>query len=332
MRVGQRRTGCRSGFEEIKSTTIGRDGTVRAQEIFTCLVARSVAAEPASIGRFSMATCKLCNIESLTISRELGVCLTCIRGRPRDALQLAREAHKRSRKVFGLPDVPPKDPAGLACTMCVNECRIPVSGMGYCGLRRNEGGKLVGVSAEFGKLSWYHDPLPTNCVGDWVCSGCTGAGYPDYAYSPGPEQGYKNLAVFFHACSFNCLYCQNWQFKEQTLKPRTTPVTDLVGDVDDRTSCICYFGGDPTPQLPFALRASMLVRAKTRGRIFRVCWETNGSMHKGFLDQMIKLSLESGGASSSISRHGMRRCTMCSRVLRTSERLKIFRGRGRRSV
>ncbi len=242
-----------------------------------------------------MATCKLCNIESLTISREVGVCLACIRGRPKDALQLAREAHKRSRKAFGLPDVPPKDPAGLACTMCVNECRIPVSGMGYCGLRRNEGGKLVGVSAEFGKLSWYHDPLPTNCVGDWVCSGCTGAGYPDYAYSPGPEQGYKNLAVFFHACSFNCLFCQNWQFKEQTLKPRTTPVADLVGDVNDRTSCICYFGGDPTPQLPFALRASMLVRAKTRGRIFRVCWETNGSMHKGFLDQMIKLSLESGG-------------------------------------
>jgi pyruvate formate lyase activating enzyme len=205
------------------------------------------------------------------------------------------EAHKRSRRAFGLPDEPPQDPDGLACNICVNECRIPLNGVGYCGLRRNEGGKFAGVTAELGKLSWYHDPLPTNCVGDWVCPGCTGVGYPDFAYSPGPEQGYKNLAVFFHACSFNCLFCQNWQFKEETLKPRTTPTTDLVADVDDLTSCICYFGGDPTPQLPFTLKASRLARGKTKGRIFRVCWETNGSMHKGFLDQMIELSLESGG-------------------------------------
>jgi len=63
-----------------------------------------------------------------------------------------------------------------------------------------------------GKLSWYHDPLPTNCVADWVCSGGTGAGYPKYAHCPGPELGYSNLAVFFHACTFNCLYCQNWHF------------------------------------------------------------------------------------------------------------------------
>ncbi|NPU85813.1 MAG: hypothetical protein HPY65_15155 [Syntrophaceae bacterium] len=28
-----------------------------------------------------------------------------------------------------------------------------------------------------GKLSWYHDSLPTNCVTDWVCAG--GSGYVD---------------------------------------------------------------------------------------------------------------------------------------------------------
>jgi len=72
------------------------------------------------------------------------------------------------------------------------------------------------ITADAGKLSWYHDPLPTNCVGDWVCAGGTGAGFPDYANCPGPERGYKNLAVFFHACSFNCLYCQNWQFRKET--------------------------------------------------------------------------------------------------------------------
>lgn len=46
------------------------------------------------------------------------------------------------------------------------------------------------------ELTWYHDPLPTNCVGDWVCAGGTGAGYPQYAYCPQAEYGYKNLAFF----------------------------------------------------------------------------------------------------------------------------------------
>jgi len=205
------------------------------------------------------------------------------------------EAHKRSRAAFGLPVRPPRDPEGIPCRICVNECRIPDDGTGYCGIRRNESGKLTGVSPEEGKLSWYHDPLPTNCVGDWVCPAGTGAGYPAYAYRSGPEYGYRNLAVFFQACSFNCLYCQNWHFRTETSKPHTASVHALTADVDEKTSCICYFGGDPTPQLPFAIKASKLVIEKNKGRILRICWETNGSMHKGFLDEMIKLSLDSGG-------------------------------------
>jgi pyruvate formate lyase activating enzyme len=128
-----------------------------------------------------------------------------------------------------------------------------------------------------------------------------GAGYPQYAHASGPEHGYENLAVFFHACSFNCLYCQNWQYRKESLRPHTTPVSRLCSDVDvdDKTSCICYFGGDPTPQLPYALKASRLALAlrkkKEEGRIFRVCWETNGSMNARLLDEMVELSLRSGG-------------------------------------
>lgn len=242
-----------------------------------------------------MAQCRLCNAVSRYISKELGVCLKCIRERPQGALHLAMEAHGRSRTAFGLPERPPRDPAGIPCNICVNECRIPENGTGYCGLRKNAQGKLEGVSPEEGKLSWYHDPLPTNCVGDWVCPGGTGAGFPEYAYCPGAEYGYKNLAVFFHACSFNCLFCQNWHFRHETLRPETTPVNKLVSDVDERTSCICYFGGDPTPQLPFSLKASRVALEENKGRILRLCWETNGSMHRGLLDTMIELSFSSGG-------------------------------------
>ncbi len=242
-----------------------------------------------------MAQCNLCNTASRFISKELGVCLKCIRERPEDALALTVQAHAKSRVTFGLPEKPPKDPLGIPCNICVNECRIPENEIGYCGLRKNEGGKITGVSSEKGKLSWYHDSLPTNCVGDWICPGGTGAGYPKYAHRPGPELGYKNLAVFFHGCSFNCLYCQNWQSKREVLKPYITPVFSLVSDVDERTSCICYFGGDPTPQLSFSLKASRLALEENKGRILRICWETNGSMRQSLLDEMIEIALSSGG-------------------------------------
>jgi pyruvate formate lyase activating enzyme len=243
-----------------------------------------------------MAQYKVCNTSSYDIAYELGVCLTCIREKPEEALPLAMEIHKRSRAAFGLPEEPPKDPEGIPCNICVNECRIPAGGRGFCGVRANKEGKLEGVTSEEGKLSWYHDPLPTNCVADWVCPGGTGAGYPAHANCPGPEYGFTNLAVFFHACSFNCLYCQNWHYRNDTLKPETRTINDLVSDVDSKTACICYFGGDPTPQLPFALKASETALNANKDRILRICWESNGSMNRAYMKRMIKLSLESGGS------------------------------------
>jgi len=242
-----------------------------------------------------MPWCRLCDRSSDYISEELGLCADCIKKGSVDAVLFIREAHKKSREPFNLPEKAPRASDALPCNICMNECRIPEGGMGYCGLRRNERGKLEGISATEGRLSWYHDPLPTNCVADWVCAGGRGTGYPEYAYKPGPEYGYKNLAVFFHACSFNCLYCQNWHFREETLKPQTRTVEELALAVDERTSCICYFGGDPSPQLPFAIKASRLALERNKGRILRICWETNGSMNKDLLREMTTLSIQTGG-------------------------------------
>ncbi len=173
--------------------------------------------------------------------------------------------------------------------------RFPRVGWVIVDWRKNQGGRVTGVSAKEGKLSWYSDPLPTNCVADWVCPGGTGAGYPKYSRCPGPETGYKNLAVFFHACTFNCLYCQNWHFREETLKPHTTPLSRLVSDVDEGTSCICNFGGDPSAQLPFSLAASRKALAQRKKEILLICWETNGSMNERLLGEMVQLALDSGG-------------------------------------
>jgi pyruvate formate lyase activating enzyme len=132
-------------------------------------------------------------------------------------------------------------------------------------------------------------------VGDWICPGGTGCGYPAYAYKEGPEYGYHNLAVFPHACTFHCLYCQNWHFRDHTLGRHYETVENLAGAVHEKTACICYFGGDPSPQLPFLLRASRMARENNPDRILRICWETNGAMSKRLLMKMADFALESGG-------------------------------------
>jgi pyruvate formate lyase activating enzyme len=69
----------------------------------------------------------------------------------------------------------------------------------------------------------------------------------------------------------------------------------LAEAMDDKTACICYFGGDPSPQLIHALAASREALDRAQGRILRICWETNGSMDPIYLEAMADLSLKSGG-------------------------------------
>ncbi len=242
-----------------------------------------------------MGVCSICGQSDSLISRELGICLQCIRGKPAEARRRALQVHRRARKHFGLEPSPPRADSGIPCDLCVNRCRIPEGRAGYCGARWNEQGKLTGATEKLANVSWYHDPLPTNCVADWVCPGGTGAGYPHFAYSPGPEHGYENLAVFFHACTFDCLFCQNWHSRYETLHPTIRRADELADAVGERTACICFFGGDPAAQLPFALEAARLARERAQGRILRICWETNGSMSPSGLDRMLDISLESGG-------------------------------------
>ena len=72
-------------------------------------------------------------------------------------------------------------------------------------------------------------------------------------------------------------------------------VHDLAAAVNDRTACICYFGGDPTPQLPFSIKAAEIARQRFGRRILRICWETNGSMDGRLLDKIMDLAVRSGG-------------------------------------
>ncbi len=242
-----------------------------------------------------MAKCINCGRESKLISLSLELCIDCIRNDFEKVLPHINKVHSKTKKRFDLPSFPPKDPDGIKCDFCVNECQIPEGETGYCGLRKNVGGKLSGGGIKEGNLSWYYDNLPTNCVAGWVCAGGTRAGYPEFSYCKGAEYGYKNLAVFYQSCSFNCLFCQNWHYKDKTKSSKKMSSSDLANCVDSKTSCICYFGGDPSTQIIHSLETSRIALLQNKGRILRICWETNGSMRQKYLKKMAELSLKSGG-------------------------------------
>lgn len=250
---------------------------------------------PSKVQKKGIKECQVCGRGSESLSKSLQICLGCIRSGDEGVRDFIEEAHIKSRAPFNLCNSPPKDEGGIPCKICINECRIPEGGGGYCGLRKGVDGVLMGVSPEEGNLSWYYDGLPTNCVADWVCPGGTGSGYPRFANTPGPEYGFKNLAVFYHGCSFDCLFCQNWKHRERIWDRRRISVQELVLAVDDRTSCICYFGGDPTPQLPHSIEASKKALERAGGKILRICWETNGSMNPLLLNEIVELSMATGG-------------------------------------
>ena len=171
-----------------------------------------------------MGVCLVCGEKDLTISGQLGVCLKCLREKADRALEVTGRKHAESRAAFGLPATPPRDRDGLGCGVCANDCGIGVGKVGFCGLVWNVDGRLVryGGTVEKGVLQWYYDGLPTNCVNWWFCPGCTGTGYPNYTYGPKAEYGFYNLAVFYGACSYDCLYCQNWHYRKLSTKHEST--------------------------------------------------------------------------------------------------------------
>lgn len=244
-----------------------------------------------------MPICPVCEKTAHHFSDAIGECPECaiLNDAPTDA---NREAHEKSRSPYGLPFPVPRAPSGAECKLCGSACTIAAGERGFCGIRENREGRIVQrtKSPTTGVYEWYFDPLPTNCVADWVCPGGTGAGYPRYSHCEGPEYGFKNLAVFLGSCSFNCLFCQNSSYKSlsQTLRS-SHPTGHLSTLVAKDTACICFFGGDPSTQMPFVIRASEEAREKRSGDILRVCLETNGCMNLSLLRRLMVHIVSSGG-------------------------------------
>jgi len=225
--------------------------------------------------------CRVCGKESPLVAGELGLCLACIRERPDEALRVAERAHATARRLFGLPECPPQAEDGRRCGLCVQDCVIGEGQRGYCGLRVVREGRLrhlAGTPAR-GLLHWYRDGLPTNCVADPLCAGHV-------------QLGKHNLAVFYASCTVDCLFCQNYHFRQvDPLEAELLSADELADLANERTYCVCYFGGDPASQMTHALAAGRAL--SERG--VTVCWETNGTARPSLMDRAFDVALESGG-------------------------------------
>ena len=246
------------------------------------------------------AKCEVCGREARDISSTLRVCAQCVRERFEDSKPYLEAAHAQVRARYGLPQKVPRDPRGVSCGACGNGCRIPEGGKGFCGIVENIGKKLIQKfgAPERGLLTWYYDPLPTNCVPAEFCAGSGGAGYPKWCRTPRGDIGYSNLSIFLGSCTYNCLFCQNYSFRELTVGGGPSmSASELAAKADESVGCACYFGGDPASQMPFVIGSArlMLEAARREGRILRVCLETNLSMNLPSLKQFGELSMESGG-------------------------------------
>jgi len=224
-----------------------------------------------------MITCRTCGKKQA--AEAVGDCSDCLRTLPVD--KILYTSHFQVRKKLQLPECPPKNPEGLKCNLCSNTCLIGPEERGYCGLRRNVNGKIKNAFSERGALAYiYYDPLPTNCCAAWFCEGSK-------------EKGY-NLAVFFYGCNFNCLFCQNSSHKRLEEAPVLSEEEIIKAALRPEVRCVCYFGGSPEPQLPFAIKVSRRILEESKNKK-HICWEWNGCGNPALVKKAAELSIASRG-------------------------------------
>ncbi|MFX1559124.1 MAG: radical SAM protein [Promethearchaeota archaeon] len=221
--------------------------------------------------------------EGRIISQSIGICSKCIR---EGVQSVAQQTHEMLRERDQL--VPAVPTGGVyTCSDCGNHCKINEGDIGFCNIRTVEDGKVVDRYPDEAVVSWYFDPLPTNCVADWVCP-----------VTSERELGFgrkrlKNLAVFYGSCNSDCLFCQNASYRNMMAKgvPRLTP-RELANVADEYTPCVCYFGGDPACNPAHSLETSKLLNEE---RLVRICYETNGNISKKWLESIASIVADTGG-------------------------------------
>jgi pyruvate formate lyase activating enzyme len=106
----------------------------------------------------------------------------------------------------------------------------------------------------------------------------------------------KSLVIFFGACSFDCLFCHNWYFRDHLSQPNVVGAEELALQVEEDTRQVFMHGGDPTPQITHAIDTADQIIKNDKGRNITISFETNGAMNEAYAKKLADLSLSTGGS------------------------------------
>lgn len=122
----------------------------------------------------------------------------------------------------------PTQDTEVRCFLCPHLCVIKDGAVGFCGVRKNEGGRLYALN--YGRVASISlDPVEKK---------------PLYHYHPGESI----LSVGTVGCNFTCFFCQNWTISQDT----STPTQPIQADwLVEKTKEVASFGIAYTYNEPF---------------------------------------------------------------------------------
>ncbi|HPT07884.1 MAG TPA: AmmeMemoRadiSam system radical SAM enzyme [Candidatus Omnitrophota bacterium] len=148
----------------------------------------------------------------------------------------------------------------VRCFLCAHRCLIREGGVGFCGVRQNQGGVLY--SLVYGKIiAQQVDPIEKK---------------PLYHFLPG-SNSYSIATV---GCNFRCDFCQNWEISQKTATDGLVPGEDVepaqIVQAAKAYGCasIAYTYTEPTISLEFARDVAYRAHAHGLANVF----VTNGYM------------------------------------------------------
>ena len=153
------------------------------------------------------------------------------------------------------------DECGVSCALCAHRCEIAPGKFGVCGVRRNDGGRLV--TLVYGEVIAAHvDPIEKK---------------PFHHFLPGTT----SFSIATVGCNFRCGFCQNWEISQATKKNgagrkgvKLMP-EDVVREAVARgCRSVSYTYTEPTIFFEYAYETARLAREKG----LRNNFVTNGYM------------------------------------------------------
>jgi len=150
----------------------------------------------------------------------------------------------------------------VQCSLCMRKCTIAPDARGFCGVRKNIGGRLY--SLVYGKtLTMSIDPIEKK---------------PLYHFRPGSQC----LGISTYGCNFSCKHCQNSDISQERSEraisniPFTAPEKIVENALSAGADGIAYTYTEPTIFTEYALDTMKI--AKKKG-LYNV-WVSNGYMGK----------------------------------------------------